>query len=284
VPVTRDFDLLWDYDNPAETEAAFRAVLPGPDDAYRLELRTQLARALGLQRRFEEAHAELDQVEKELGPDDRTRIRYLLERGRAFNSSGDKPKAQPLFLEAFKLAQGLKEDFLAVDTAHMIAIIEPPHAALAWNEKAVALAEKSEDERARNWLGSLYNNIGWTYHGQGRFEEALIAFKKALDAREAQGKREPILIARWCVARCFRSLGRLNEAFAAQHLLLLDREEDGKPDGYVHEEIAECFLEMGRKQDAAEHFAKAHEVLSKDPWFQANEAPRLKRMLELASA
>ncbi|MBZ0307974.1 MAG: tetratricopeptide repeat protein, partial [Anaerolineae bacterium] len=185
-----DFEQLWDYDHPAETEKQFRSVLAQPPanspPAYRVELLTQIARTLGLQQRFQEAHALLDTVEPMLTDDmKRPRIRYLLERGRVFNSSGMIDRARPLFMEAWGQAQQVSQDFYAVDAAHMLAIVEQGQAALDWNLKALGLAESSLQERARGWLGSLYNNIGWTYHGMGDYEQALTIFYKALKFREA---------------------------------------------------------------------------------------------------
>ena len=63
-----DFDLLWDYDQPDQTETKFRGILlqfPEDDSAF-LELLTQIARAQGLQRKFDQAHQTLDQVERRL--------------------------------------------------------------------------------------------------------------------------------------------------------------------------------------------------------------------------
>src|SRR5690606_19946505 len=55
-----DFDALWDYSQPAATETKFREILPlaqeSGDLSYRLQLETQIARALGLQQKFDEAH------------------------------------------------------------------------------------------------------------------------------------------------------------------------------------------------------------------------------------
>jgi hypothetical protein len=93
-------DRWWNFDRPAESEARFRAeVAKLPDSsAARLELLTQLARAQGLQRRFDDAHATLDQVETALpGRPSRVAVRYLLERGRVFNSSQQPERAVPLF-------------------------------------------------------------------------------------------------------------------------------------------------------------------------------------------
>ena len=214
-----DFDALWDYDRPDETEKKFQELLPeaeaSGDVSYVAQLKTQIARTQGLQQKFTEAHQTLDAVEKSLTPEMmRARIRYLLERGRVFNSSNNREAARPLFLQAWQIAGETKEDFYAIDAAHMMGIIEPPKQQLGWNLKAVELAEKSNDERAQHWLGSLYNNIGWTYHNAGDYTTALNIFQKALAFREQQGELKPLLIARWCVGRTLRSLNRIDEALA----------------------------------------------------------------------
>src|SRR5262245_33322031 len=100
---TSDFDQLWNYDDPAATERRFRELLPQipAETPPYLELLTQLARAQGLQRDFDAAHHTLDSVEAALaGAGERVHIRYLLERGRAFNSSKQPERARPLFIAA----------------------------------------------------------------------------------------------------------------------------------------------------------------------------------------
>src|SRR3954463_317333 len=87
------FDTIWDYDQPAVSEARFRALLPqaeaAGDAGYLAELWTQIARAQGLQREFAGAHTTLDHAEAlGLGAGPRARVRLLLERGRAWNSAG----------------------------------------------------------------------------------------------------------------------------------------------------------------------------------------------------
>jgi len=187
-----DLDRLWDYDHPDASERKFRELLPAAVDSgdlsYMAQLLTQIARAEGLQQKFGDAHKTLDRVEKALPEaDDKSKVRYLLERGRVFNSSGKSDDARPLFLQALDLALKSKEDPYAVDAAHMMAIVEPTEKQLQWNLKALALAEDSQDERARKWKGSLYNNIGWTYFDQRQYEDALAMFEKALEFREEQG-------------------------------------------------------------------------------------------------
>jgi tetratricopeptide (TPR) repeat protein len=273
-----DFDQQWNYDQPAATEERFRQLLPSASDAdYRLQLLTQIARTQGLQRKFEPAHRTLDQVQAQLRDDlPVARIRYLLERGRVYNSSGAKQQAREMFLGALELAQAQGQDFYAVDAAHMLAIVEPTSEQLAWSLKALELAETASEARARSWLGSLYNNIGWTYHDLGQYEQALALFEKAANWREQQGQERETHIARWCVARALRSLNRIPEALA------ILRQLEPNADGYTYEELGECLLLQGDAAAAQPYFARAYEELSKDEWLVANEPGRLQRLRELA--
>ncbi len=282
------FDDLWDYDQPDKSEGRFRDLLPkaraSGDNTYLAELLTQIARSQGLQGRFDEAHTTLDEAEGLLalaGP--RAEVRYLLERGRVFNSSRRPKDARPLFLEAWQVADAEGEDFYAVDALHMLQIVDPPEEGLEWAQKAMALAERSEDPRARGWLGSLYNNTGWTYHDMGRYEEALQTFQKGLEWQKQAGRERQAGIAAWTVGRALRSLGRYDQALEMQHANLRAREKAGEPDGYVHEELGECLLALNRREEASPHFARAYALLSQDPWLTANEAERLSRLERLAS-
>lgn len=280
------FDSLWDYDHPAETEQHFQALLPRAESqpALQAELLTQIARAQGLQRHFDEAHRTLNIVESRLSADmPRVQIRYFLERGRVFNSSGSPERAVPFFRQAWELARSQDEDFYAVDALHMLAIAAPPDEQLDWNLKALDLAEDSDDERARRWKASLYNNIGWTYHEQGEYEKALVHFQKALDERIAAGQPSQVWIARWCVARCQRSIGLVAEAYAEQQKLLAEAEAAGEEAGYTLEELGECLLLLGHPEEARPWFARAYQSLSRDPWLVEREPARLARLQELGN-
>jgi tetratricopeptide (TPR) repeat protein len=280
-----DIDSLWDYDRPGVTERRFRellaAALDSRDLPYLKQLLTQIARAEGLQRKFQDAHKTLDRVQKEIDKaDDKTKVRYLLERGRVFNSSGNRDDARPLFLEAFDLALTSKDDFNAVDAAHMIAIVEPTEKQLQWNLKAMDLAENSAEEKVRKWKGSLYNNVGWTYFEQKQYEESLFTFEKALEFQQQQGDPNKIMIAKWCVAKTLRMMNHTEEALERQRSLFEQYQAAGKKSGYVYEEIAECLMVMGHEQEAQGWFAAAYEELSKDPRL-VNEQDRLNRLKEL---
>jgi tetratricopeptide (TPR) repeat protein len=279
-----DIDQLWDYSQPQASEERFRAQLEQAAPAIRAELLTQIARAQGLQHRFDEALATLAEVEQLLTPRTaRARIRYCLERGRVRNSSGDPQGAKPDFVTAWGLARIAGDDALAVDAAHMVAIVETGAAVFEWNRRALDIAERSTDARARRWQGSLHNNLGWAYHDQGAYAEALRHFEAALAFHTANGKPENIQIARWCVARVLRSLNRLNAALAIQQALLEEHTAAGTEDGYVDEELGECLLALGRADEARPHFARAHEKLSADSWLVQNESARLERLRALSA-
>lgn len=277
-----DFDAQWDYDHPDSTEARFRAILPDArragDADYLAQLLTQIARAEGLQMKFDEAGRTLGEAEAILTEREPVgRVRLLLERGRVLNSSKRPEESKPYFVKAWDLARSVRADGFAVDAAHMLGIVEPGDSSVTWNRTAIEYAEKSADPKARRWLGSLYNNLGWTYHEKGELETALDLFQKALTERVAEGKPGRIHHARWCVARALRSLGRFQEALTAQEAMRAEGESGHDPDGYVEEEIGECLMALGREKDATSHFAAAYRLLESDPWLQRDESERLER-------
>lgn len=282
-----DFDALWNYDEPAKTEAAFLEVLPqvAGDAEQHAQLLTQIARAQGLQGRFAEAQATLDHAQALLpAAPSRAHVRLLLEHGRVLNSSGRRDDSQPIFKQAYELAASLQDDFDAVDAAHMLGIVLPADDAVAWNARALAMAEASSDAKARRWAGSLLNNMGWTYHDQGQHEEALSYFQRALQVREAAGNANATRIAKWCVGRELRALNRADEAMSIQLDLLAEWEAAGGEDGYVFEELAECALVLNQPAQAQRYAALAHKSLSQDAWFAAHEAQRLQRLKSIADA
>jgi tetratricopeptide (TPR) repeat protein len=198
-------------------------------------------------RAFTAAHETLDEAERLLdraGP--RARVRSLLERGRVINSAGEPERAAPSFVAAWELARTEGEDALAVDAAHMLGIVLPPPSGLEWTRRALALAETSADARARRWQGSLLNNLGWTFHDAGDFATALGLFSRATSWQDEHGTIESRRVARWCVARTLRSLGRVTEALDRQQALHDELTTAGQEDGFVDEEIGECLLALGR--------------------------------------
>jgi tetratricopeptide (TPR) repeat protein len=243
---------------------------------------TQLARAEGLLGRYDAAHSTLDQVLADLRPElPVARVRYLLERGRVYNSSGQPGRALPLFHDAWEAARAAAVDHLAIDAAHMIALCESGAEVGRWNREALDLASRSAEVRARRWRGSILNNMGWSAFQAEDFGLALDLFRQALRAREEDGKPKEIRVARWCVGRALRALHRTSEALQMQQSLAKDLVAAGERDGYVSEEIGECLLALGRGAEAAPHFAAAWRELRRDGWLVDHEGARLERLRTL---
>ena len=279
-----DLDSLWDFDHPGPTEKKFRELLPSAVDSldisYLAELLTQIARAEAMQRKFQEAEKTLDRVEKALAKaDQKVSVRYVLERGRVLSLSGKAREAQPRFQEAFNLALMLKMDLHAIDAARMMAIAEPEKA-LEWNAKALDLAEKSADVKANKARGPLYGSIGWNYFERKEYQEALFMFQKALEFSDQLGDPLKIRTAKWSVAKVLRVIEHTEEALEMQRKLFEEYQAEGKRNGYVYEEIAECLLVIGQEQEGQEWFAAAYAELSKDPRI-LREQVRLNRLKEL---
>jgi tetratricopeptide (TPR) repeat protein len=288
--VSAAIDALWDSDRPAVSEARFRARLASSPRGSReaLELETQVARAQGLQRRFDAAHATLDAVAPALATAaPRVQVRYLLERGRVQNSSGAPAKAVPLFEEAVRRADADPDEgaeFYAIDALHMLGIVAPAGERLAWNLKALDAAERASDARARGWRASLLNNLGWTAFEAGDASAALGYWQRALAAREEGGDAARTRIARWTVARGLRAVGRLDEAERIQFALAAEFERDGAADGYVFEELYEIALARGDAAAARAWAARAYAELAKDPALAGNEPARLARLKDAGGA
>ena len=270
-------DELWDFGDPASSERRMRAQLqtmPTATTAHR-ELRTQLARALGLQQLFDAAATELDEAEA-AGPDvPIVRTRTALERGRLHNTAGRPAQAVPEFEAAVATARSAGNEFLLIDALHMLAIADPEHND-RWTLEALTATDAATDARAKRWAGSLHNNFGWTLHDRGDPAGALREFEAAREAYQRSGTTEQIRVAHWAVARALRSLGRYDEARVIQNELI-----QGEQDGYVSEELAELLLVTGRADEARPHFARAAELLAADPWF--DEPERLARLRELGA-
>jgi tetratricopeptide (TPR) repeat protein len=277
-----DLQALWDFDDPVGSERRFRKALEGElDPSLRVEVLTQIARAQGLERRFADARETLDTAAR-LEHTDRGTIRIALERGRVDRSEGNADAARPYFIAAWDLARAVGEDGLAVDAAHMLALVLPPEEAIAWNVRALELAETSADPDARRWVGSLAHNLAWAHHDRGDPATALVWFERALDTRRVEGDVGRGRIARWSVARCLRTLGRLDEALDLQRGLAAELDAAGVTDGYVFEEIGECLLGLDRAEDARPWFARAHLELTRDASLVEDQRERLERLRELS--
>jgi len=253
-----NIDALWDYGKPADSETRFRDAQKHETGDAALELETQIARTWSLRRDLVKANAILDGVEAKLTPRSTPalRVRYLLERGRCFNSGGDFARAKPLFIEAFDLAQKHGDVVLAIDAAHMIGFSKDADEALRWTERAMLLALSSELPRAVQWRASLANNLGSTERERGNLDAAGQHFDTALKAHLAHGNPARIRVAWWQVANVKRLQGALDEALAIQQRLEREMLAAGEPDEYVYEELAALYGALKRPDEAARYSEK----------------------------
>jgi tetratricopeptide (TPR) repeat protein len=224
-------DALWNFENPVASEAALRRVAERvADPVEHAELQTQIARALGLQGRFDEAERMLARIPKH---DPIVLTRIELERGRLLSSHGDPDAALPHFRRAIHAARKAGDGFLLIDALHMAAIVDTDHAE-RWFQEAMRELADIRDPRTQRWTIALCTNYGWHLHDAGRFAEALDAFRAAVTASLRLGTAEQLFVARWAEARCLRSLGRRAEALVLQQALHLERPDDE----YVAAELA----------------------------------------------
>lgn len=226
---------FWDYSDPAGSEARLRRALVGASAKDAAVLRTQVARALGLQQHFGEALAVLDGIES---VDPEVHVRILLERGRVHRSSGDLDAAAPLLRAAVTAADTAGLEALAVDAMHMVALTLTGQPQVDYTRAILDRARASSDPAARAWTASVLNNLGMSYSDLGEWQLALESFEEALAERRAGTDVEAIEVARWMVAWALRNLGRTDEALAMQRALKADLATSGREDPYVDEEIA----------------------------------------------
>jgi tetratricopeptide (TPR) repeat protein len=230
-----DVAALWDFDDPAGSEARFRAACGTAEGTDRLVLMTQVARALGLQERYDEGHAVLDHLSVD---DAEVATRTSLERGRLLRSAGRPDEARPHLQAAAATAVDAGLEALHVDALHMVALVAPAEDQQRLTEDALAVARAATEPAARDWDASLLNNLGMTHADAGDWPAALAAFEDALAARERIGHAGRTRVARWMVGWALRNLGRRDEALAVQTSLKADLEAAGEDDPYVDEELA----------------------------------------------
>jgi tetratricopeptide (TPR) repeat protein len=227
---------LWDFDDPAGSELRFlEAAEACSDSDDRALLLTQVARALGLQGRYDEGRAMLD---SDLGGHPEVMARTWLEHGRLSRSAGDVVRAREEFDIAVDLASNAGLDLVQVDALHMVALVADPEDQVAINQRALRIALDSADPRARNWDASLLNNIGMVHSDAGDLVSALAAFEAAEGARRRIGDDSRTRVARWMVAWTLRRLDRTDEALVVQRELKAELDAVGEVDPYVDEELA----------------------------------------------
>jgi tetratricopeptide (TPR) repeat protein len=235
-------DRLWDFSDPALSEARFRAAADEVENTahIRAAMATQLARAIGIQGRVDDALAVLDAVEDgarwtangevadvELADAElaEIRARVALERGRILVAAERDSEAVPALTRAVREAAHAGSAFLALDAVHMLALTDTGHER-EWAEQGFELLAADRDPRVLRWGVALHNNLGWALLDLGDTAEALAQFELAVDAADHYGTAEQQHVTRWSVGRALRAVGRADEALTLQRELARARPED----------------------------------------------------------
>ncbi|KAJ3209657.1 hypothetical protein HDU67_006020 [Dinochytrium kinnereticum] len=301
----------WIFTDPKASEETFKSMRPSAQHAGaeekdglltdNQEILTQVARSLGLQKRFDEAKEVLKMAKEEIlrledaDPDEPTlvdlrvaRARYLIELGRVIKSGGDPLSSIRYFrmaLQITRLGPPERLQHYTVDAIHMLAIVElEEREKIRCGEEALEVCEKSTNSRTQGWASPILNNMGWVHYDQGRFEKALEAFRKAeawarkrVGAGTEKNFVDRLRVTRWAVARTLRSLERLDEALEIQlELAALPRN-----DVYVFEELAELYAAKGDMENASRHARLCAEANAES---KALDGKRLERITSLASS
>jgi tetratricopeptide (TPR) repeat protein len=201
-----DLDALWNFSDPVASEAAFRGAISATDEPVsRAVLGTQLARALGLQERYDEADRVLEGID---APVPAIRARVALERGRLRNSGGHPEDAVALFENAVNVAEAANEPFLLVDALHMLGIAAPERGEVHTTRALEVLdgLDAASDRRTQRWRVALHNNRGWALFDAGELSAALQEFEQALRDAEAYGTEEQRGWAREAIEECLEAI------------------------------------------------------------------------------
>lgn len=188
--------------------------------------------------------------------------RYLGVKGRFEWKEDDLKKAAGTFKEMYEYCSGHKLHERAVDAAHMIAIVGTTEEQIEWGKKGIAEAEAGN---ISGWLGPLWNNLGWTYEHEGRYDEALEAYRKAREYHWMYGGEINKLAADWAVGHTLGLLGRCEEAgqWLRPALAWAERISADEWIGWASKDLGECQASLGNIDDAKVLLGQAVEMLGK---------------------
>ncbi len=278
-----NLETVWNYQDPEGSEFRFRELTSqaNQDRGYHIELLTQLARSVCLQRRYDDAHAILDEAEALLGDRlDRPRLRCHLERSRILNDTGHVEESIEQAQKAIEVGDEIGEHRLTADALHMIAyVVRDDEEAVRLHNVAIEFCEKHvSDLRIERWLATLHINVGDKYEALGRFSEGIESVDRGIGLCEKLGLTTKVLGSRCLLARLHRLDGRLDQAMGIMDAV----RKTGFAQGWLHEEFAECLLAAGQREESKAQFRRAYELFSKDPWYPPTQGARLERIKRLA--
>jgi len=187
--------------------------------------------------------------------------RYLGVRGRFEWQDDDNETATLTFVEMFDYCDEHDLYERGVDAAHMVAITGTPEEKTEWAVKGIEMAEAGG---LTEWLGPLWNNLGWDHMDAERYDEALEALRNAREYHNAGDDEYAKMIADYSVAYAMRRTGdgagaksRMDNVFRWANRLYANGNEDAVEwMGYSRWELGEIAIENGEGEVALRLFKK----------------------------
>ena len=280
---------LWDFADPQASEKIFlKKMKEHSKSAFEVwELQTQVARALGLQKKFIEAFHVLDSIQAglEYAPvcesKDLVGIRYNLERGRILLITEKMEDAIRYFRFAYKLAMKINADDLSIDAIKMLLNLTSTDERIELGLKGISIATKRGNENLYPSIGELATGVGQAYLENKEYQKAIEQFmhardifSKLIDAENARTSRLSI-----CIAQ--RGLGNYKEALLELRMQEEWLKKSDNLDGIIFEEIAENLLAL-RHNSSSVYFCKALECFQAEGLISNMEPNRISRIRELS--
>ena len=241
------------------------------DGSLTIRSLSMIARSWLAQGNSEEGRPWLNRASKLASPEDPQGWAAVLGvRGRFEWKAKEYAKAEATFTEMYEYCLEREMHRLAIDAAHMVALVGDVETKIEWALKAIKAAEAGGEETA-GWLGPIWNNLGWTYDGMGEADKALEALLKARKHHYENGNDLSKVVADIFVGIAQRKAGKLEEAMetikAAQARVeqLAGENPDNKEyierKGDCRRELGEHALLAGEREAALEHFRAARDLL-----------------------
>ncbi len=263
-----DINRLWDFDQPALSEARFRAALIGasPEDA--LVLQSQIARSYVLRGERQPALEILRAIEANVAVSgSEAQVCYWLELGRAHASPAHPPEAltwkaqtqaRQAFQEAFRRAKAAGLDPHTIEALHLMAFTENNPERQAMHERdALRFVQFSQQEAAQRWECAVRIGLAQALIRLQNHAEAVSELQAATQAGIRMGTTHCARSAQWFLGWAYRMAGHLNEALALQ--LELEQSAAGTPLllREVLDELGRLYQALGEDERARLYRARA---------------------------